>query len=72
MPTRDEKNEFSELIITRAARLRTDHMDAILTYCEEVGLEVEIAAALINETLRELIAEEAEGLNYIEKTSRLL
>jgi hypothetical protein len=71
MPTRDEKNHFSELIILRAEKLRTDHMDAIITYCEEVGLEMEVAAGLVNETLRARLAEEAEALNIIEKSGRL-
>lgn len=71
MPTRDEKNHFSELILIRAESLRTDHMDAIITYCEEIGLEMEVAAGLINETLRARLAEEAEALNIIEKSGKL-
>lgn len=71
MPTREEKDVFSEFILVRAETLRTDIMDAILTHCEEIGLEVEVAASLINETLKERITQEAETLNYIEKSSRL-
>lgn len=71
MPTREEKDIFSEMILLRAERLNTDIMDAILTHCEEIGLEVEVAASLVNETLRERISEQAETLNYIEKSSRL-
>ena len=71
MPTRDEKNEFSILIMTRAADLRTDHMDALITYCEEIGLEMEVAATLVNDILKAKIHDEAVELNYIEKSGKL-
>ena len=71
MPTREEKNEFSEIILLRAENLRTDCMDAIITYCEEHGLEMEVAAALVNDVLKAKIEIEAMDLNYIEKIDRL-
>lgn len=71
MPTREEKDDFSLLILKRAMRLRTDHMDAILTYCEEVELEPEVAASLINDELRSRLEEEAEALRIIPKRGRL-
>lgn len=71
MPTRDEKNEFSDKMILRAEALRTDHLDAILTYCEEVGLEMEVAATLINDTLKARLEEEFAELGYLEKSGKL-
>jgi hypothetical protein len=71
MPTREEKDDFSLLILKRAMRMRIDHMDAVLTYCEDVGLEPEVAATLINDELKSRIEEEAEALRIIPKKGRL-
>lgn len=71
MATREEKNTFSMMILTRAEKLETDHMDAILTYCEEMGLEVEIAASLINDVLMAKLEEEAQQINVIPRSAKL-
>jgi hypothetical protein len=71
MPTREEKNEFSEKIMLRMEALDTDCLDAIVTYCEEVGLEMEVAAMLVNDVLKEQLAEAFAELNYIEKSGKL-
>lgn len=71
MATRDEKDEFSILIIERAARYNTDCLDAMVTYCEESGLEMEAAATLVNEVLKAKLHDEFMALNYLEKSSRL-
>jgi hypothetical protein len=71
MPTREEKDSFSIMILRRAKELRTDHIDAIVTYCEEIGLEMEVAATLINDDLKAEIELEAEVLRVIPKSGRL-
>jgi hypothetical protein len=71
MPTREEKNEFSEKIMLRMQELRTDCLDAMVTYCEEVGLEMEVAATLVNDVLKEQLEEAFAELNYLEKSSKL-
>ena len=71
MPTREEKNNFSIMIITRAEKYRIDCLDAIVTYCEEIGLEMEVAATLVNEDLKARLQTEAINLNYLEKTAKL-
>lgn len=71
MATREEKNTFSMMILTRAETLQTDHMDAILTYCEEVELEIEIAASLINDVLLSKLEEEAQQNNVIQRSAKL-
>lgn len=71
MATREEKNTFSMMILTRAEQLETDHMDAILTYCEEMDLEVEIAASLINDVLMAKLEEEAQKINVIPRSAKL-
>jgi hypothetical protein len=50
-----------------------DYMDAILHYCEKNNVEVETIAKYIkkNVVLKAKIQEEAEELNYLQKTARL-
>lgn len=71
MPTREEKNEFSEMILMRMHEQETDCLDAMVTYCEEVGLEMEVAATLVNDILKAHLEEAFAELNYLEKTSKL-
>jgi enamine deaminase RidA (YjgF/YER057c/UK114 family) len=71
MPTREEKNEFSEKILTRMQDQNTDCLDAMVTYCEEVGLEMEVAATLVNDLLKSHLEEAFAELNYLEKSSKL-
>jgi len=71
MPTREEKNEFSEKIMLRMQDLNTDCLDAMVTYCEEIGLEMEVAATLVNDILKEQLEDAFAELNYIEKSGKL-
>jgi hypothetical protein len=71
MATRDEKNAFSSIILIRAKQYNTDCLDAMVTYCEEVGLEMEVAATLVNEDLKAELEDAFADLNYIERTSKL-
>ena len=49
------------------------YMDAVLYFCEKNNLDVEMMARVIcdNPLLHSKIQEEAEEMNYIEKTRRL-
>lgn len=71
MATREEKNKFSMMIMRMALDNRIDHMDAIATYCEKTNLEVEVAATLVNETLKDIIESEAAELRYLPKSGKL-
>lgn len=55
----------------RMQELNTDCLDAMVTYCEEVGLEMEVAATLVNDILKEQLEDAFAELNYIEKSSKL-
>jgi len=46
-------------------------MDSIIQYCEDTGLEVDVASTLISSALKSKIREEAQSLNLLKKTSRL-
>lgn len=71
MASREEKNQFSMMIMTMAIDQGIDHMDAITSYCEKNNLEIEVAATLVNESLKSLIEGEAMELRFIPKGSRL-
>jgi hypothetical protein len=71
MTTRDEKNNFSQMIEKRAIDQAISCMEAILDYCEESGLEPELAATLLNVTLKCKIEEEARDLRFLPKISKL-
>jgi len=71
MATRDEKNDFSALILIRAEQYNTDCLDAMVTYCEEIGLEMEVAATLVNDVLKAKLEDAFADLNYIEKSGKL-
>lgn len=71
MPSREEKNRFSMMIIELAITKRIDHLDAITFYCEENNLEIEVAASLINESLKSIIQSEAQELRYLPRCGTL-
>lgn len=71
MASREEKNNFSIMIMEMALKEKIDHMDAIATYCERNNLEIEVAATLINESLKSIIQGEAMELRYLPRTGKL-
>lgn len=51
-----------------------EYMDAVIHYCEENGLELEDIGAFIRNNvtmIQSKIQEEAENLNFLEKSARL-
>ena len=71
-----EKNQVFKFIREIELIRRTDniqYMDAVLFFCEKNNIEVESVADIIcnNPLLHAKIQEEAEELNYIQKTRRL-
>ena len=71
MASREEKNQFSMMIMSMAIAEKIDHMDAITTYCERNNLEIEVAATLINDSLKSIIQGEAMDLRYLPRGSKL-
>lgn len=71
MATREEKNSFSNIILERAEVLGTDHLDAMVTYCEENDLEIEVAVTLVNEVLKSRIHLDAQELRYMPRSAQL-
>lgn len=71
MANREEKNNFSMMIMNMAIEERIDHMDAVTTYCERNNLEIEVAASMINESLKSIIEGEAMELRFLPRGGRL-
>jgi len=71
MANREEKNNFSIMIMNLAIKEKIDHMDAVTTYCDRNNLEIEVAASLINDSLQGIIEGEAMELRFLPRGSRL-
>ena len=71
MPTKTEINEFSENIAKKTTELKCSHVEAIIYYCEETGMEIDVASSLISTALKAKIREEAQDLNLLKKSSKL-
>lgn len=71
MANREEKNNFSMMIMNLAINENIDHMDAVTTYCERHNLEIEVAASMINDSLKSIIEGEAMKLRFLPRGSQL-
>jgi|TARA_R110000868_G_scaffold74363_1_gene215114 hypothetical protein len=72
MPTRDEMAKFAKSIDMIVAKTNYNYIEAILEHCKETGLEIEVAATLINANLKAKIENDAMDNNMLkEKGSRL-
>ena len=72
MPTKEEMLKFAKAIEKIVSDTDYNHMEAIVEYCKETGLEVEVAASLVNSNLKSKLTADAMDLNLLkEKGSRL-
>lgn len=72
MATKDEMAKFAKAIDRIVAETGSNYIDAIVEYCKETGLEVEMAASLVNSNLKSKLTADAMDLNLLkEKGSRL-
>jgi hypothetical protein len=60
-------NEFSLYIEEKVQSEQIGYMDAVIQYCNEIDIDVEAIAKLINQTLKDKIQIEAEEQNYLKK-----
>lgn len=70
---KEEQQRFTKQIEHLVISKRLTYIEAIVCHCETTGLEIEVAAKLINRSLKKKLREEGMGLNLIPKpkTSRL-
>ena len=63
---------FSSEIEKMVARGDTSYIDAVTSFCEKNGMEIETAAKLCNKQIKAIMMSEASELNLMkEKTPRL-
>jgi hypothetical protein len=72
MPTKDEMLKFAKAIESLVANTDYNYIEAIVEYCKSTGLEIEVAATLINSNLKSKIELDAMSNNMLKvKGSRL-
>lgn len=71
MPTRDEMMKFAKAIEEMMRKHRCNHIDAIVEYCRETGLEIEVAASLVNSNLKSKIESDAQDMRMMPVVSKL-
>lgn len=72
MPTKEEMTNFTKAIDAFVMKSGLNYIEAIVEYCKESGLEIEVAASLINSNLKSKIAAVAHDHNLMkEKVNRL-
>ena len=57
--------QFALQIEKRASKKRITHMDAVVWYCEQNGLDTSQVSSLISKSLKEKIQVEATRLNML-------
>jgi hypothetical protein len=72
MPTKEEMSKFSKAIESLVSNTDYNYLEAIVEYCRETGLEIEVAATLCNSNLKSKIENDAMDNNMLKvKSSRL-
>lgn len=72
MPTKEEMKKFSFTIDSMVANTDYTYLEAIIEYCKKTGLEIEVAASLINSNLKSKIEGQAMDNNQLkEKANKL-
>lgn len=63
--------KFSQMIEEISFDKRISYMDAVVWYCEQENVEIEVAAKLIGSVLKTKIEAEAQDLNFLPKGAKL-
>jgi hypothetical protein len=72
MPTKEEMSKFSLAIEEMVSDTDYNYIEAIVEYCKETGLEIEVAATLISANLKSKVESDAMDNNMLkEKGARL-
>ena len=71
MPTKNEISEFSTKIMEMSEESNLSIMDSIVGYCEQTGMEIDVASTLISSALKSKLREEAQELNLLKKSAKL-
>ena len=69
MPTKDEMMKFAIAIDKLVAETDYNYIEAITEYCKKTGLEIEVAATLVNANLKSKIESNAMENNMLKNKS---
>jgi hypothetical protein len=62
--------KFSQEIEKIVKNSKMNYIDAIISYCEENNIEIEVASKLVSKPLKEKLKNDAIELNFLKKTTR--
>jgi len=72
MPTKEEMSKFAKAIDALVANTDYNYIEAIVEYCKQTGLEIEVAATLCNSNLKSKLENDAMDNNMLKvKSARL-
>ena len=71
MPTKDEMAKFAKEIDKLVSETDYNYVEAVAEYCKRTGLEIEVAATLVNSNLKSKLEADAQDLNLLPKSARL-
>lgn len=69
MPTKDEMAKFAKEIDNLVSKTDYNYIEAIVEYCRQTGLEIEVASTLINANLKGKIECNAMEFNLLKNKS---
>ena len=69
MPTKDEMMRFAKEIDKLVSETDYNYIEAITEYCKKTGLEIEVAATLVNANLKSKIESNAMENNMLKNKS---
>ena len=69
--TLNTPKSFTVAIENIAKEKQITHMDAVLWYCEQEGIEPDTVGYLISKALKQKIEADARELNFLPKQARL-
>jgi hypothetical protein len=69
MPTKDEMAKFAKEIDNLVSKTDYNYIEAIVEYCRQTGLEIEVASTLINANLKGKIECNAIEFNLLKNKS---
>lgn len=72
MPSKDEMSSFAKAIDELVSKTDYNYIEAIVEYCNQTGLELEVAATLVNNNLKAKIELDAIESRMIKFTGNRL
>lgn len=70
MPTTEEINNFSLMLREYATFHEIGLWEALVQYCDKTKMESEVAASLLNKSVRMDIADEVQELNLLKRKGK--